>query len=353
MKKGLVYSVSALVVIALIAFKLKSNEHENAERAAIVKDGSSGAVPVLVSKVALTKFDNVFTANGNFQAIKQIELASDVEGRITQLYVKEGSVVKAGEIIANVDNEIFRADLQAERAKVDQAKQDLERYQKALETGGVTQKQVDDIKVEAETAQSKYVQAERKLKDAQIKAPVNGIINQRFVELGTYLSPGAKVVEIVDISRLKLAVSISESQIVKLKTGDPVKVTTNVYPEAQYSGNVTFIAAKSDATLNYPVEIEIVNVKGKELKAGMYGSAYFNLSEQSPLMLIPRSSFTGGINSNQVFVLENGKAHLRKVVAARTFGNLVEVREGLNEGETVITSGQINLAEGTIVTVQQ
>lgn len=128
---------------------------------------------------------------------------------------------------------------------------------------------------------------------------------------------------------------------------------SNVFPEAKYTGTVTFIAAKGDATLNYPVEIEIANIKGKELKAGMYGSADFNLPEQTPLMLIPRGAFTGGVNSNQVFVLENGKAKLRKVVAARTFGNQVEIREGLTEGETVITSGQINLIDGTEVTVQQ
>lgn len=352
MKKGIIYSVSILIVLALIAFKLKSNQRENAAQTAIVKESSSGAVPVLVSKVARTKFDDTFSANGNFQAINQIELASDVAGRITQLFVKEGSVVRAGDIIARVDNEVFRADLQAEKARVDQAKQDLARYQKALETGGVTQKQVDDMKLQVETSQSKYVQAERKLKDAQIKAPVGGIINQRFVELGSYLAPGDKVVEIVDISRLKLVVSVSEAQIVQLKTGDHVNVTTTVFPEAEYAGTITFIAAKGDATLNYPVEIEIINVKGKELKAGMYGSATFRLPEQSPLMLIPRSAFTGGISSNQVFVLENGKSHLRKVVAARTFGTLVEVREGLAEGETVITSGQINLTEGTAVAVQ-
>jgi membrane fusion protein (multidrug efflux system) len=353
MKKILIYGIGTLAILAGIIFKLKSNQRENAEHTAIVKESASGAVPVLVSQVVRTKFDNTFTANGNFEAINQIELASDVAGRITQLFVKEGSYVKAGQVIARVDNEIFRADLQAEKARVDQARQDLERYQKALETGGVTQKQVDDMKLQFETTHSKYIQAEKKLNDAQIKAPVNGMINQRYVELGTYLALGAKVVEIVDISRLKLTVSVTESQVVQLNIGDKVTVTSTVFPETKYAGTVTFIAAKGDATLNYPVEIEIANVKGKELKAGMYGSATFNLPEQSPLMLIPRAAFTGGVNSNQVFVLENGQSHLRKVIAARTFGTLVEVREGLTEGETVITSGQINLTEGTIVSVQQ
>ena len=69
-------------------------------------------------------------------------------------------------------------------------------------------------------------------------------------------------------------------------------------------------------------------------------------------MLIPRTAFVGGVNSNQVYVKENGSARLRKVVAGRIYGEQVEIREGLNEGETVITSGQINLVDGAKVTVQ-
>ena len=353
MKKVLIYSVSFFVLLGAIAFKLRSNKAENAERAAIVKESSSGAVPVLVAKAARTSFANKFTANGNFKATTQIELTSDISGRITQLLVKEGSVVRAGQVIARVDNEIQRADLQSAKAKVDQARQDLDRYQKAFETGGVTQKQVDDMKLQVATLESAYSQSQKKIDDAQIKAPISGIVNQRFVELGSFLSPGSKIVEIVDISKLKLAVSVSESQVVQVKVGDKVTVTSNVFPETEYNGQVTFIAAKGDETLNYPVEIEIANIVGKQLKAGMYGSANFNLPEQSPLMLIPRSAFLGGINSNQVYVLEGGKAELRKVVAARSFGSQVEIREGLAQGETVITSGQVNLVDGTEVTVQQ
>lgn len=353
MKKAIVYVVGVVVALVIIIYRLKSIQHENTERTNLVKESSSGAVPVLVSRVMRTAFDNTFTANGNFEAVNQIELAADVAGRITHLNVREGSVVKAGDVIAVVDNEVFRADLQAEKARIDQAKQDLERYEKALATGGVTQKQVDDMRLQVETSQSKYIQAQRKLNDAQIKAPVSGVINQRFVELGSYLAPGSKVVEIVDISRLKLAVTISESQVVQLKTGDRVNVTTTVFPETYYAGTITFIAPKGDATLNYPVEIEIVNVKGKELKAGMYGTAHFNLPEQTPLMLIPRSAFTSGVNSNHVYLLHDGKAHGQKVVAARLFGDQVEVREGLHEGDSLITSGQINLTEGTPVVVQR
>src|SRR5690606_4950481 len=110
---------------------------------------------------------------------------------------------------------------------------------------------------------------------------------------------------------------------------------------------------KGDASLSYPVEMEVANVNGKSLKAGMYGTAHFDMPKQDAAMLIPRTAFVGGVNSNQVYVMDNNTAKVRKVVAGRIFGDKVEIREGLNEGETVITSGQINLTEGAKVTVLQ
>jgi RND family efflux transporter MFP subunit len=172
------------------------------------------------------------------------------------------------------------------------------------------------------------------------------------VEKGAYIKAGDKMFDIVDVSRLKLSVSVPEAQVVHLKEGDQVNVTANVFPEATYQGRITFIAAKGDNTLNYPVEMEVTNISGKQLKAGMYGSAHFEMPQTAPVTLIPRTAFVGGVNSNQVYVMEANTAKLRKVVAGRIYGDQVEIREGLNEGETVITSGQINLVDGAKVVVQ-
>ena len=85
----------------------------------------------------------------------------------------------------------------------------------------------------------------------------------------------------------------------------------------------------------------------------MYGTAVFNFPKQAPSILVPRTSFVGSVSSNQVFILDTATktSKLRKVVAGRILGDSVEILDGLNEGETVITSGQINLAEGTAVSV--
>lgn len=351
MKKVIIYGGSLVVALALIAWKLNANKESNEARIAVVRESSSGAVPVQTLTVKTSAIDHSFNENGNFAAVNQIELTSELAGRVRELYVKEGSVVKAGQVIAKIDNEILNASYAEAHARLEQAKQNYTRYEQALKSGGVTQKQVDDARLQAESAQAQFVQTNKNLSNAQVKAPVNGIINKRFVEIGTYLAAGNKIVEIVDDARLKLNVNVNEYQVIQLRNGDKVEVTASVYPEVRYQGVITFIAAKSDASLNYPVEIEIKNITGKALKAGMYGTAHFKPAQQTSSLMIPRSAFQGGVNSSLIFLNENGKAKLQKVVAGRTYGDQVEIREGLKDGDQVIVTGQINLVDGKDITV--
>jgi len=102
------------------------------------------------------------------------------------------------------------------------------------------------------------------------------------------------------------------------------------------------------------VEIEVSNPEPNTIRAGMYATASFKFPTQEAQIAVPRSAFVGGVSSNQLFVLENGDtARLKTVVAGRVVGEQVEVISGLNEGEVVITSGQINLVDGSKVAPQQ
>lgn len=353
MKKVLLYSAIVIAVLAVIFWKLNDNKKKNAETTEYVKESNSGAVPVLVKKVTKTAVDPKFTANGNFEAIEQIDFSAESSGRIVSLMVKEGSRVSRGQVLARIDNQVASAELDRAEASANTARTNLERFQKALKTGGVTQKQVDDMEVAYQDALARLAQAKKGAQNTLLKSPINGIINAKFVEVGTYLAPGTKIFEIVNISRLKLEVKVPEQQVVQLKVGQEVPVSTNVYPEVNYKGKITFIAAKGDESLNYPVEIEIANVSGKELKAGMYGTATFDLPDQEPKIYIPRAAFYSGMNNAEIFVMKDGKAVHKSVVVGNVYGDKVEVRDGLEEGEVVIYSGQVNLVDGTPVTEQK
>jgi membrane fusion protein (multidrug efflux system) len=353
MKKIIIWSLVTIAAVVLIMWKLGANKKANQAKTEFVKQSNSGDVPVLVEKVTKSDFSQGFLANGNFTPVRELTYLAEIAGRITKLNVDEGSVVKQGQVIGYIDGEILGTDLQSAKTNLEQLRVDKERYENAFKTGGVTRKQVDDAKLQYDLAATKYTAASRRVSDTYIKAPIPGIINKKYVEQGAYLSIGNKLFDIVDVSRLKLAVSVPEAQVVTLKVGDKVNVTTNVFPEVTYEGRITFIAAKGDNTLNYPIEMEVANISGKQLKAGMFGTAHFDLPKASGAILVARTAFVGGVNSNQIYVMKDSLAILRKVVAGRIFGDKVEIREGVNEGETVITSGQINLVDGAKVMVQK
>ncbi len=352
MKKAIIYSLVTIGALALIFWKLESNKKKNQATIDLVKQANSGAIPVNVERAVKIVMNETAQANGNFAALHEVTLVSEVAGRVTEILVKEGSIVKAGQVVARIDNEVADAQSQSALSALKQARTDLERFEKAFESGGVTKKQLDDIRLQHANAEAQYTAVRRSLENTYVKAPISGTINARYIERGAYLSPGSKMFDIVDVSKLKLVVSVPEYQVVNLKAGQEVTVKANVFPEVEYRGKISFIAAKGDKALSYPVEVEVENIEGKSLKAGMYGTAIFGAATDEAVIMVPRSAFYNGVNSGSLFVHENGKAVLRQVIAGSVVGDRVQIRKGLEEGDQVIVSGQVNLIDGSEVTIQ-
>lgn len=348
-KKGILSIVAVIAILALIAWVLNNNKKKNAEITAIVSSGNVGLVAVNTEKVSKTVINLDFSANGTFAANQDLIVAAENAGRVTRILVDEGSRVSKGQLIARIDADLLNVDVETAKANYQSAVRDLERYESAFKTGGVTQQQLDNARLNVQTTQARLQSANLKSSDANIKSPISGIINKRFVEQGSYVNVGNQIVEIVDVSKLKLQVTANESQVVQLKLGDQVAIKSNVFSGITFTGKINFIAPKADNSLNFPVEVELSNNTDGKLKAGMYGTAVFDFPDQAAAITVPRSAFVGSISSNKVFVLEGDKAKERQVIAGRNLGDRVEVIEGLKEGELVITSGQVNLVDGTEV----
>lgn len=348
-KKGIITIVAVLAVLVLIGWVLSNNKKKNADITAVVASGNSGAVAVNVEKVSTSEVNLDFTANGTFAANQDLTLSAENSGRVTRVLVNEGSRVSKGQVVARIDADLLNVDVETARANYQTATRDLERYESSFKTGGVTQQQLDNARLNVRTSRARLESANIKSGDANIKAPISGIINKRFIEQGSFVNPGTQLFEIVDVSKLKLKVTANESQVVNLKVGDNAAIKSNVFPESTFNGKITFIAPKADNSLNFPIEIEVSNNSGSQLKAGMYGTALFDFPQQNAALTVPRTAFVGSVNSNKVYVLEGRNAKERKVTAGRAFGDRIEILDGLKEGETVIISGQINLVDGTEV----
>lgn len=353
MKKP-IYIIIAVALIGGAAYTLYNNKKKNAEDTAIVAQKNS-SVAVRVATVTTGKLDETFKANGNFEPIQELTFSAEKSGKVISVLAKEGDYVSAGQTLLIVRGDVINVSAQAAKAAFDNSKADYARYENAFKTGGVTKQQLDQAKLALTNAESNWKQANINVGDTKVKAPISGFINKKYIEPGSILAgmPATALFDIVNVSKLKLKVTVNESQVASLKLGNTVTIGASVFPDKSFSGKITFIASKADETLNFPIEIEVANNPNNEIKAGMYGTATFgsNASKQAEVTTIPRSAFVGSVSSNQVFVVNNNVATLKTIVAGRIFGDKVEILNGLNDGDVVVTSGQINLSDSTKVSI--
>ena len=352
--KKTIYIIIAVALIGGAAFTLINNKKKNAEDTAIVAEKNS-SVAVRVATVVTGKLDEAFKANGNFEPIQELTFSAEKSGKVISVLAKEGDYVNVGQTLLIVRSDVINVNAQTAKAAYDNSKADYARYENAYKTGGVTKQQLDQARLALTNAESNLKQANINVGDTKIKAPIKGFINKKYVEPGSILTgmPATALFDIVNVSKLKLKVTVNESQVAGLKLGNNVNISASVFPDKSFSGKITFIASKADETLNFPIEIEVDNNPNNEIKAGMYGTATFgsNASKQAEVTTIPRSAFVGSVSSNQVFVVNNNVATLKTIVAGRIFGDKVEILNGLNDGDVVVTSGQINLSDSTKVSI--
>ena len=353
MKKP-IYIIIAVALIGGAAYTLINNKKKNAEDTAIVAQKNS-SVAVRVATVTTGKLDDAFKANGNFEPIQELTFSAEKSGKVISVLAKEGDYVNVGQTLLIVRADVINVSAQAAKAAYDNAKSDYSRYENAFKTGGVTKQQLDQARLALTNAESNWKQANINVGDTKVKAPIKGYINKKYVEPGSILAgmPATALFDIVNVSKLKLKVTVNESQVPNLKLGNNVSITASVYPDKTFTGKITFIALKADASLNFPIEIEVANNPNNEIKAGMYGTATFesHSSKQTEAKTIPRTAFVGSVSSNQVFVVNNNVATLKTIMAGRILGDKVEILDGLNDGDVVVTSGQINLSDNTKVNI--
>ena len=353
MKKIVLIIVAIVASLGAIAYTLMNNKKENEAKTAIVAE-KNASVSVKTATATNQEVALDFSANGIFEPIQELSYSAEKSGKITKIVVKEGDFVTVGQTLAIVRSDIVNVTAQNANAIYQNAVADYNRFENAFKTGGVTKQQLDQAKLAMVNAKSQLTQANINVGDTRIKAPISGFINKKHIEVGSIISamPATPLFDIVNVSRLKLKVTVNEDQIASLKVGSATNVTASVCPDKTFSGKITFIASKADSSLNFPVEIEITNNASKDLKAGMYGTAQFTTNQgKKSLLIVPRNAFIGSVSSNEMFVIENGTAKLKTVTAGRILGDKVEILNGLSEGETVIITGQINLQDGSKVEI--
>jgi len=339
-----------IAVLAGIVAVLLNNKAKSDAKAAKSQE-TEKAVSVSVVTVGKTTLSRTLSLIGTITANNDVAIVSETSGRVVAIGAKVGDYKPAGSVIAQVDDELKLANFKSAEVAYEKAKKDLERYEALLKEGGISDAQVESARLNFKSAEAQYIVARRQLQDTRITTPISGIVTERRVDIGSVVSNGMVVANVVDIAKLKVKVNVAEKDVFKLKVGEEVEVTTDVYPNVKFKGVIASISDKGDEAHTYPVEITLNNSKEYPLKAGMFGRVHFTSLGERQTLAIPREALLGSVRSARVFVAENGVARLRPITVGQEVGKMLEVLEGLQEGELVIVSGQNNLRDGYAINV--
>lgn len=349
--KKIITVVIVLVVVGGIVGILLMNKSKREEK--LKKVEIQTTVPVFTTTVTEEKVIDTLSLVGTTAPYNEVVVSAETAGRVIGLYFDVGSKVGKGRILVKLDDEVKRASLENAEANYEKAKKDFERFELLLETKSITEVQYEAAKLTYRQTEAALKIATRQLRDSKIICPLSGIVTAKNIELGTYLNTGNPVATIVNIDRLKVKVYVPELEAFKLKTGDPVEMTTDVYPGIIFEGKITTINAKADEAHAYLVEITVNNNKAHPLRAGLFARVFFKTLESLSAVVIPRTALIGSIKDAKVYVVENNIAMLRKISVGGEYGSKIEVVDGLNVGETVVINGQVNLRDSVAVTITQ
>lgn len=344
MKKRIIPILITVLLVAGAAVLLnRSHKKITAGNANLI----SSDIVVSVAEAYETSTNTSLSLTGTLTPYTDIVVASQAAGQITSLNAELGQTKAKGSVLATVDNRLRELALETAKLNVDKQKRDLDRYESLFKGGGITQQQLDDARMAYTNAQIQLEQAKKQLDDATVRTPMSGVITEKAVEKGSYVNVGTALVRLVDISRLRIRMNVSETNAYKLSVGDQAEIVCDVLPEKTFTGKVSFISSKGDDAHNYPVEVVVAN-NGK-LKAGTFANVTISIPGKGDMLAIPRTALLGSTSDAKVYVYQDGKVHARPIKVGGGNDESLFIVSGLKKGETVVTAGQINLIDGMSV----
>lgn len=352
MKSKRLLSIGAvLAVILLIIWGLMKNKSKLDENKQPV-DRSNIAVKVSVDTVALRNYDGSFSLPATLISKEDADISTEMSGKILSLNIELGDHVNKGQLIGRLDVKETEQKLEAANLSIEKLRRDYERNKVLLEGNATNATAVTDSKYELDNKILEAEQLKTQITKSKILAPISGTITAKNKVSGEYVNTGTALATISSISTLKANLYVPESQVFNIHKGQKVNVSSELFPESNFVGTVSFISPKGDDNHNYQVELNIQNNGKISLKAGLYVNVKFPGNDDTKsLIMIPKTALVDGVKDAYVYIYKDGKSESRKITTGVEYGNLIEVKGGLSLNEIVITSGQINLIDGTKVEI--
>ncbi len=363
--KTRIFLILAVVLVAIVAFRVVKNVMGRSEQASKSRQGT--VVSVVVEHPTRQTIVPKIRFSGTLEPVWQADVAAKVDGRIERVLVSEGQAVSAGEeLVVLEQKDMSAAYLAAEGAYVDartnleKTALDLERYEKLLLDGAVSQESVDNLRfahanaaAKLDAAQGALDAAQSKLGGTTVSTPRAGIIQKRYFQEGYYAKVGTALFNIADISTLLAKIDVPEGYVASVAPGGAVDFTipSMAGDDKSARGTITRVAPVADsASRTFEAEVSIDNHDGR-LKGGVYADAVITTKAKENVMTVPFSAIVMRDDQRTVYVVENDTAVRRVVTTGYIGDDLVEILGGITESDLVIAGGQNKLRDGSKVKV--
>ncbi len=317
-------------------------------------------INVRVASAEKRKVQPYLETTGTLRADEEVMVPTEVDGIVKRIKVEEGTPVRVGMLLAEInetdyllDSKRAEAAFKQAEASLANAKTEYKRKKALYEEELITKQQYDDIstrlavaEAELERARATLAMAKERLARTKIYSPITGAVKEKKVSEGDFVRNGMPVLQVIKLQPLKLYFTISEKDIAQVKIGQDVVFTVDAYPGKQFKGKVTLLYPHvEERTRTLQAEARVPNADEK-LKPGSFARVFIYTQEPREVVLAPVTSLMYDGPIIRVFVAEGNIARERKVKTGNKYDEYVEITEGLKEKDQVVVVGQNNLSEG-------
>jgi len=315
---------------------------------------------VTIAEAKSEVIPNLLTAVGDLAAVHQVNVTSDVSGRITDILFTAGSNVKAGSPLVQLFDAPDQGDLASFKAQATMAQLSLDRAKQLAARQFGPQATVDQAQSSYEQASAGIAKTEAIISQKLVRAPFDGELGVRHVEVGQFLTAGTQIVTLTDLSTLYANLTMTEKDSAALKVGQTVRILVDAYPGRTFEGKITAIEPQiATDTRNIRVQATLDN-PDHILKPGMFATTTVVLPDKPAVVTIPETAVDYTLYGDSVFLITEKKADDGKtsLTAVRTFvrsgnriGGRAEILSGLKPGDRVVAVGQLKLQSGAAVAI--
>ncbi len=352
MKNKKTLTIILVVLVAAVIFLIisKSKSSEAGERKSAQNKNSS--VPVTAHIVKPQELGNNVITSGTVLANEEVDLKSEVSGRIINIAFKEGSRVTKGDLLVKINDAELQAQLTREKYKLELIKDKEYRQKKLFEKEAISQEEYDDALNQLNVSKAEVDLIKAQIDKSEIRAPFNGIVGLKNVSEGSIITPSTIIASLQNINPIKIDFSIPEKYTGSVKVGDQVNFKV-VGDEEEYKAKVYAIEPKIDpVTRTLKIRAVYSNPSGKILP-GSFADVTLVLDKIKNALLVPTQAIVPELKGQKVFLYKSGKVTSQNVDLGIRSDAYVQVTNGLNANDTLITSGILQIRPGAAVSISE